>query len=325
MNSYVTKVQETAFHFAVQMSNDRVEDLDAELVKIFRKSEKDTLRDISEEILMQGHIVSQEALVWMQQEIYPPYFDRPLAERVESALHLSCISRGSFDPVDTFRRHICHGPLDPYAFHVRTESGMTILHWLADLLAYSYRENSPYFRALLKEAVEAGASLSPIRQGRFGNRFTPLMLWIGRVIFWKGYEHPNEMVNDPSHWFRTWVQEFCQAGADLLEYGRLEKQLFDEGLLTQEYRICQPSHWESLPTRCPRWRLISFTYGPTPEEWHFWCSNPRDEMAGEFWNMVETLETSMPGAWLDDDDSDDDWNQPCGVCLKDECRGGVLL
>jgi hypothetical protein len=44
-------------------------------------------------------------------------------------------------------------------------------------------------------------------------------------------------------------------------------------------------------------RLIALEYGPNPEDWKFWFSDPTDQLVGEFWDMVEHPERSMPGAW----------------------------
>jgi hypothetical protein len=44
-------------------------------------------------------------------------------------------------------------------------------------------------------------------------------------------------------------------------------------------------------------RLIGFEFGPNPEDWKFWFSDPTDQLVGEFWDMVEHPERRMPGAW----------------------------
>ena len=221
----MTKFQKTPFRLATGPSPSGSSDLQINLVTMIQKSDKVALGDVFEEVLMHGHTVAQEALVLMQQEIYPPYFERPLSERVESALHLHAVFpgrdfRGSFcHMMDVFRRHLCHGPLDLRAFHVRTKSGMTILHWLTQVLVVNNQWNSPSLCALLMEAVEAGASLSPLHQDNFGNQFTPLMLTIVVLIWSMGYWLLNEVFSEPSYLLRKWVQGLYEAGADLLEYG----------------------------------------------------------------------------------------------------------
>lgn len=63
------------------------------------------------------------------------------------------------------------------------------------------------------------------------------------------------------------------------------------------YRRKDQAFIESAPITI---RLIGFSYGPSPEDWHCWYSNLRDEFASEFWEMVENGDPSVriPGAWV---------------------------
>lgn len=87
------------------------------------------------------------------------------------------------------------------------------------------------------------------------------------------------------------------AGVDLLQFGREEASLLSKGLVDQDI-IFLHSHdpWDMVTVR-----LIGFSYGPKPEDWHCWFSDYRDEYAGEFWDMVENAEPELrlPGAWVD--------------------------
>jgi hypothetical protein len=55
------------------------------------------------------------------------------------------------------------------------------------------------------------------------------------------------------------------------------------------------------PLRCTvtTWHLVGFTYGPSPDDWRFWGSDPTDEFAGDFWHMPENPWGRMPGAWVE--------------------------
>jgi hypothetical protein len=44
-------------------------------------------------------------------------------------------------------------------------------------------------------------------------------------------------------------------------------------------------------------RIIGINYGPKADDWHLWLSNPLDEWAGEFWDMLDHPERAIPGAW----------------------------
>ena len=52
-------------------------------------------------------------------------------------------------------------------------------------------------------------------------------------------------------------------------------------------------------------RVMAITYGPKADDWRIWLSNPRDEWAGEFWDMIDHPERAMPGAWEEDSSEDD--------------------
>jgi hypothetical protein len=87
------------------------------------------------------------------------------------------------------------------------------------------------------------------------------------------------------------------AGVDLLHFGSSELTLFANGVVDQDIAI-----WPRFDCDSPASiRLINFSYGPNPEDWHFWLSDYTDEFAGEFWDMVENTEPELPipGAWVD--------------------------
>lgn len=50
-----------------------------------------------------------------------------------------------------------------------------------------------------------------------------------------------------------------------------------------------------------RWyKFIAINYGPKVDDWYLWLSNPLDEWAGEFWDMIDHPERTIPGAWEED-------------------------
>lgn len=54
--------------------------------------------------------------------------------------------------------------------------------------------------------------------------------------------------------------------------------------------------------------LINVTLGPNIEDWKVWISWPLDEWAGDFWNWVESPEEFLPGSWIEDPCSDDEYD-----------------
>jgi hypothetical protein len=95
---------------------------------------------------------------------------------------------------------------------------------------------------------------------------------------------------------RVWLEILYEADVDLIKYGQRELSLLSTRYL----------HLSSIID----WRILSFTYGPTPEDWEFrlvhdnWYREyNRYQAVQEFWNIVENPERNIPGAW--DADFDD--------------------
>ncbi|KAK2604111.1 hypothetical protein N8I77_007068 [Diaporthe amygdali] len=104
----------------------------------------------------------------------------------------------------------------------------------------------------------------------------------------------------------AWLSDFYEAGVDLLEYGRKEKEHFRD----EEFLPNGPTYsYFSDLGRSPEYtigyhvRLINFQYGRLPRDWKFWWSEPSDEFAGDFWFLVELeaeeVVMSIPGTWVD--------------------------
>lgn len=45
------------------------------------------------------------------------------------------------------------------------------------------------------------------------------------------------------------------------------------------------------------YHTADFEYGPRVEDWCIWLSNPFDEWADDFWNLIEDPEKLMPGTF----------------------------
>jgi hypothetical protein len=123
---------------------------------------------------------------------------------------------------------------------------------------------------------------------------------------------------------RVWLEILYEAGVDLVQYGKEEVRIFLTGYM---YRAART------------WRILFFTYGPTPEDWEFRLVNEywdreydRYHAVQQFWNMVENPERNIPGAWeadFDDASSDSsdisesymhDWEICQSVTVGDYCR-----
>jgi hypothetical protein len=105
---------------------------------------------------------------------------------------------------------------------------------------------------------------------------------------------------------RLWLQKIAGAGVDLIEYGRRESRLHRKHQVKKQWDVFDEDlNSPTCGKRVFTLRLISFTYGPLPEDWQFWFTEAMDISFLEFWQMVEHPERGMPGAWNEFDYYDD--------------------
>ena len=95
-----------------------------------------------------------------------------------------------------------------------------------------------------------------------------------------------------------WLTALEASGVDLYEYGRRERMLLGDRETSRDFPFPWDGH--SLMKEERTVRLFSFAYGPSPNDWHFYFSEPTDFLAGEFWSLIEGPEDQpMPGMWVD--------------------------
>ena len=92
----------------------------------------------------------------------------------------------------------------------------------------------------------------------------------------------------------TYLTTIRAGGVDLAEYGLQEQKLYRDVDIDKEFLVSS-----SYRNRLRRFvvRLIGFTYGPTPEDWKVWFSEPTDIYVGEFWHGIENPWEHISGAW----------------------------
>ncbi|RYP11636.1 hypothetical protein DL767_011113 [Monosporascus sp. MG133] len=98
------------------------------------------------------------------------------------------------------------------------------------------------------------------------------------------------------------------AGINVTEYGRREMELLRDTALTRDF-VFSRRYPQKVPG--PVWRgfsirLMGYKYGPEPEDWDVYWSEPTDEFAGDFWELVENPPLQVPGAWDPNFDDDED-------------------
>ncbi|KAK1455496.1 hypothetical protein CMEL01_04256 [Colletotrichum melonis] len=97
----------------------------------------------------------------------------------------------------------------------------------------------------------------------------------------------------------AWLDVLTLNGTDLLDYGRKERRLHDEGLIFRHaYHV-----YSDLSLRV---RLLGITYGKSKDDWRFWWVDEYEHYVGDFWEMVHQvdLDVKVPGSWVDECDYD---------------------
>ena len=84
--------------------------------------------------------------------------------------------------------------------------------------------------------------------------------------------------------FRAWLKNVKAAGLDLERLGSTECCIWKNESIQREFN-------DGLH------RVTGITYGPLPEDWGIWLSEPSDSFAGEFWTLVARPAEIMPGGW----------------------------
>jgi hypothetical protein len=100
----------------------------------------------------------------------------------------------------------------------------------------------------------------------------------------------------------TWIELLYEAGIDLREYGRKEKELQRDGQVRTHFWLTKLGRgydrYGELRVMYKRFSII-FKYGPKPSDWQFWMIEEMDDWFLEFWDMLDHPERAMPGAWDD--------------------------
>jgi len=117
-----------------------------------------------------------------------------------------------------------------------------------------------------------------------------------RFIYWA--LHRFFRIKDPTRTcnaaLKIWLADLQIVGVDLDEFGRIEQQFYNSGYVYKDiYRWSMEGDGASE-------RLINFTYGSSPDDWHVWFSERTDPFVGDFWNLIERQAEVMPGAWPED-------------------------
>lgn len=107
----------------------------------------------------------------------------------------------------------------------------------------------------------------------------------------------------------VWLQTLHNCGVNLEKYGMREKRIHQrDGVYNNfYYRIHRrnSTYWDKIQYFSIH---IHFTYGSKPEDWKLWIFKDIGCEFREFWEMVDSPERGMPGAWIECNES---WKKEC--------------
>ena len=91
---------------------------------------------------------------------------------------------------------------------------------------------------------------------------------------------------------KHYIREMTLLGIDITTIIDIERKVHARHKMESSLRAIWSDH---LP-----YEIIAVDCGLQANDWHLWLSNPRDEWAGEFWDMIDYPERAIPGAWAED-------------------------
>lgn len=241
-----------------------------------------------------------EALSLIQSHHFERYSELPLKLRWERAMAVTPWI-GDSKP-QAIRIALGGGDsIDPAAFRIESAHGETLLHRIAQGMAYSHAvkriDDIAEWRLLLAEAISSSNLYQLERWGK--TALGPLHWFLHRFVA--------EVYRNPIRWCKTfddilciWLSELKHAGVDLETYGADQQALFKSGHASL-YLPVRTRLGSKLPRNDEKlWgRVLGLEYGPEPEDWHIFITNPVDELVGEFWESVQRSLEVMPGTWVE--------------------------
>jgi hypothetical protein len=279
---------------------------------------------VEETVVLQSVRQNAHLLDYLIKQIYPPYYDLPLKERLRVA---GSIFPNRYDAAESLRIAFTPGGFAKESLIYTDMCGSTFLHYVTAKFARHccqyissfdksshhgpiYRDvNDPNnsWRRLIKEIIMAGAFLHAVnisKRSVLGN--------IIDAACWSSSDCPKNFFTTILQVIRIWLFDLQEAGIDLVCYGADEKALHLGGIVHNRFRSYLYACGDLIYID-----LIAFTYGPRPEDWQFYFSEPMDFLVGEFWAVIEAtacqdgldlveaaachdeFDLPVPGSWIE--------------------------
>ncbi|KAJ5787284.1 hypothetical protein N7457_002274 [Penicillium paradoxum] len=252
-----------------------------------------------------------EDFLFLQRACFPSFYQLPLSDRIKMAIGIVGLS--CFHPYmpDLFKTIIGKDVLEAkeiqLKFRSRRYPSTTIFHFVARNMGCEQEPPLPFglklpgtsmqtqcaswyqaktsWWGLFQEYLHTGANIHDLVEGR--------TIFLS---FLTGYDNHSSWLtsqrrrNDLGSATELWLKALQANGVDLKQFGRAELVIWRNENIRKEF-VAHGCH-DRLAKR-----IIGFTYGPSPEDWHLWVSEPTDRFAGEFWSLIERPVEVMPGTW----------------------------
>jgi len=152
---------------------------------------------------------------------------------------------------------------------------------------------NPEWRAIIREAISGGSDIHAIRQRPFASPRSVFLELFGGQIIWRWRPTAAKQTNALTDITQLYLADLNDSGVDLEQFGRREKQMWHEDMVSKEFKIWCGDYLSEVT-------IVGFTYGKTPADFKLWISEVSDQFAGEFWHMIENPCERMPGAWIEE-------------------------
>lgn len=190
-----------------------------------------------------------------------------------------------------------------------------LMHLLAEFVGAidecQWRAYKHRLAALVATGIQAGSDLHML--SKTGAGMTPLMHALLGAM--RSFQRPfpfKTMKFDRNfavvqQRFQRWPTLLATAGVDLSKYAKREARLF-----RRHWRAFQRFLWKHFFSHC---EVTALRFGSMATEWGLLVSHPGDCYSGQFWDMTEHPERSIPGAWVDPETFDPEPSVERRTCL----------
>jgi hypothetical protein len=299
-------------------------------------------------------------LKYLQQQAYPPWGKAPLRLRLDvAAAQLRTTWHNVPAVFETLLDN--NGKINAEIAEWTNEKEQTLLHLVlsgfAKVQISSYGANAAHsqsyldgsletqdletgddilkidsllYRHFVRKLISAGASLQSIDSDSHTLLTGMIYGFLDRYVIFPPNWNVGRTLKALNEMLGDWLFSLLECGVDLQDYGAWET-------ISSQYKDFRHSwQWSCRLDNTGdekgvlyerriydfNIRLLSITYGPRPEDWIFWFSEPSDPFAGDFWAMIEGKEhwRMFEKGWFFDTDTDTeyDFTEPRGWYFDQE-------